>query len=311
MAEEYFKSVDQRGSTTNHTIEWNDIVKKQIADLTQQYSNDSDVKKALGRWHEDITLGIKHNKNYSPHINGFYMIWMQHGTWYENFLLSQASTGAGFSPGTGKVEGISASIEDGPLKFSTFANSFNMLATDIDIPDITQEYTAVSSRIRNSFVPSRNYFVSDFNISYIENINLEVIRYHEAWLKYMERLKRGEIKAYNDKTECAAANSRDIFLDMPFTNAVWVAVFRPFTTDIQLLIKLMGVMPVNMPLKQVVGNRSNSKMTVLNIQYKAADMFYKFYNGSKGMLEDKGDLFKAFKAEILKPLADATTTPTK
>jgi hypothetical protein len=107
---------------------------------------------------------------------------------------------------------------------------------------------------------------------------------------------------YNEE-ECRRKNSGDIFLDMPFTNAIWVAVFRPFTTDIQLLIKLIGVMPVTMPLKQVVGNRSSSKLTVLNMQYKAADMFYKFYNGTKGMLEDKdGKLFNSFNEEILKPL---------
>jgi hypothetical protein len=178
-----------------------------------------------------------------------------------------------------------------------------MLATDIDVPDITEEYISVSSRIRNSFVPSRNYFVSDFSVSYIENVNLEIMRYHEAWHKFMNLLKRGEIDMYDNRLECAKANSRDIFLDMPFTNAIWVAAFRPFTTDIQMLVKLVGVMPVSMPLKQIVGNRSASKMTVLNMQYKAADMFYKFYNGTKGMLADKdGKLFNSFKNEILQPL---------
>jgi hypothetical protein len=230
------------------------------------------------------------------------MVWMQHGTWYDEYK-------AGYIGDSG-VESFPG-ISEAPSFTSTDRNSFNMLATDIDVPDITQEYTSVSSRIRNSFVPSRNYFVSDFNISYIENVNLEVIRYHEAWMKFMERLKRGEVNMYAGADDCATKNTKDIFLDMPFTNAVWVAVFKPFTTDIQLLIKLMGVMPVNMPLKQIVGNRSASKMTVLNIQYKAADMFYKFYNGTKDMLEDKGLLFQSFNSEIIKPLTSATTTPTK
>jgi hypothetical protein len=227
---------------------------------------------------------------------------MVHGTWYQKYLNHTGSlTDDEYNPI--EAPGISPLTTAGPLKASTDRNSFNMLATDIDIPDLTEEYISVSSRIRNSFVPSRNYFVSDFNVSYIENVNLEVMRYHEAWHKFMNLLKRGEIDMYDNKQECAKANSRDIFLDMPFTNAIWVAVFRPFTTDIQMLVKLVGVMPVNMPLKQIVGNRSASKMTVLNMQYKAADMFYKFYNGTKGMLEDKdGKLFNSFKEEILKPL---------
>ncbi len=294
------KSVDSTGKIDGSGKSWDEIVTEQIVSLSSRYTGDEAVNKILGQWHRDITLGIKRNENYSPHINGFYMIWMVHGTWYQRYLKHMAATDSGSILPT-----ISSPITKGQIDPSTTRNSFNMLATDIDVPDITEEYISVSSRIRNSFVPSRNYFVSDFSISYIENINLEVIRYHEAWFKYLELLKRGEIDMYDSDNPCKDAN-RGAFLDMPFTNAVWVAVFHPFTTDIQLLIKLVGVMPVTMPLKQVVGNRSASKMTVLNMQYKAADIFYKFYNGTKEMLADKeGNLFKSFDTEVLKPLRDA------
>jgi hypothetical protein len=184
------------------------------------------------------------------------------------------------------------------LSMTNPGSYFNMLATDIDIPDITEEYTSVSSRLRNSFIPSRNYFVSDFNISYIESVNLDVIRYHEAWFKFMQLITRGEIPFSEE--DCILHNS-GYFLDMPFSNAVWVAVFKPFTTEIQLLIKLIGVMPVTMPLKQVIGNRSQSKMTVLNISYKASDLLYKFYNNTKEFIEDKGNLAESFRKEVMNP----------
>jgi hypothetical protein len=62
-------------------------------------------------------------------------------------------------------------------------------------------------------------------------------------------------------------------------------------------------MPVTMPLKQVVGNRSQSKMTVLNMSYKAADLFYKFYNNTQEFLKDAesgGLLASSFKKEVMK-----------
>ncbi len=306
MAE--LKTVDQIGKVNGVGSSWDDIVRKQIQNLSSTYTGNDAVNKVLGKWHEDITLGVKRNANYTPHVNGFYMVWMVHGTWYKKYqhYLSSGLADPGNSDdyeGGHAIDQLpypsSSGISGSP---STIGNSFNMLATDIDIPDITEEYISVSSRLRNSFMPSRNYFVSDFSISYIENINLEVIRYHEAWMKFLELVKRGEIEMYGEG-ECRSVEAgRDIFLDMPFSNAVWVAVFHPFTTDIQLLIKLIGVMPVNMPLKQVVGNRSASKLTVLNLQYKATDIHYKFYNGSKAMLEDKGLLVRSFKHEVLAPL---------
>ncbi len=313
MADE-LKTVDQLGQINGAGSTWEEIVRKQIDRLASTYTGDDSVNKILAKWHNDITQGVKRNPNFSPHVNGFYSIFMVHGTWYEKYKehmgLSDAVVYDPDDPDNyegsgeyGNPAGLGDLSTDGAIKVSNVETSFNMLATDIDVPDVTEEYISVSSRIRNSFVPSRNYFVSDFSISYIENINLEVIRYHEAWMKYLELLKRGEVEMYN-ATECKNAN-RGPFLDMPFTNAIWVVVFHPFTTDIQLLIKLIGVMPVTMPLKQVIGNRSNSKMTVLNMQYKATDMFYKFYNGSKDMLADDNLLASSFRSEILKALPDA------
>jgi hypothetical protein len=285
------------GSTKQTELTWDAIVAKQIEKTAANYSiqgNDSEsvnVRKILQRWHRDVTQGYKRDDNFTPHINGFYMIFMVHGTWYDDYQkfiqgqdkknLSVAPDGKQFKPGMST------------LSFKNNGSYFNMLATDIEIPDMTEEYTSVSSRLRNSFVPSRNYFVSDFSISYIENINMDVMRYHEAWHKYMTLIRRGEL---NHTGNC---DSGGYFLEMPYTNAVWVAVFRPFTTDIQLIVKLIGVMPVTMPLKQLIGNRSASKMTVLNISYKSADLFYKFYNNTQEFINDNGELAKSFRFEVM------------
>jgi len=284
---------------------WDSIVSSQIDELSQRYSKDEKINNILATWQKNITLGYKHNKGFTPHVNGFYMIFMVHGPWYDEYK-SYVSSGnkAGLSelPDSKKAShGKAENMENFELNNP---NSYlNMLATDIDVPDLTEEYTSVSSRLRNSFVPSRNYFVSDFNISYIENINLDIMRYHDAWHKYMQLIKRGEhistdSGSNNSDKESCKSNNDGYFLDMPFSNAVWVAVFKPFTTEIQMIIKLMGVMPVTLPIKQVIGNRSSSKMTVLNMSYKAADVFYKFYNNTDEFLKDDGMLAQSFKQEI-------------
>ena len=287
---------------------WDAIIAAQIQKLARRYESTdgqrSTISTVLAKWHQNVTLDYKHNNNFTPHVNGFYMIFMVHGPWYAQYQsyvetegnkagLSKMPKGAAFDHGQTQGQTM------GTINLENPNSHLNMLATDIDVPDITEEYISVSSRIRNSFVPSRNYFVSDFTISYIENINLDIIRYHEAWHKYMNLIKRGEVDVYST-LECQEKSTRTYFLDIPYSNSVWVAVFRPFTTEIQLLIKLTGVMPVNMPLKQVVGNRSASKMTVLNMQYKAADIFYKFYNSTTEFAKDDGLLAKAFRTEVLK-----------
>ena len=300
----YFRNVQDMlkgkdDSDTNTDIDafdksWNQFVVDQIDSLYSKYSNTS-VSTVLKTWHKMLTIDPKHSNYFSPHVNGFYMIFMVHGTWYKQYLnYLSGENKAGLSAKPEQSSNLqSLGVQDQAKSY------FNMLATDIEIPDITEEYTSVSSRLRNSFIPSRNYFVSDFNISYVENINLDIIRYHDAWTKYLELLKRGDIpdELYSND-DCKKGNN-GMFLDMPFSNAVWVAVFKPFTFEIQMLIKLMGVLPVTLPLKQIIGNRSQTKLTVLNITYKAADIFYKFYNNFDEFNNDDGILAKSFKNEII------------
>ncbi len=283
--------------------EWDKIVVKQIEELSSRYTKDDSVKKILDKWHANVTIGYKHDKNFTPHINGFYMIFMVHGTWRNDFTsagttrIYDQNDSENYEGTAEGAPGISSPQNGaGNITLENPNSYLNMLATDIDIPDITEEYVSVSSRIRNSFVPSRDYFVSDFSISYIENINLDIIRYHESWHKYLNLMKRGEVTG----TYSCDKKDESYFIDMPYTNAVWVVIFKPFTTEIQGLIKLMGVLPVTLPLKQIVGNRSASKLTVLNMSYKSADIFYKFYGGTDDMLADDGILVKSFKSEILK-----------
>jgi len=312
MANEKFNAAEVQGilngltnNAKNNGETWDSLVSDQITQLSKRYSGDAKTNAILANWHKNITLDYKHNKGFSPHVNGFYMVFMVHGPWYsmyQDYVHGHNEAGLSELPDAkkashGKLEQMDA------FNLSNPNSNLNMLATDIDIPDITEEYTSVSSRLRNSFVPSRNYFVSDFNISYIENINLDIMRYHEAWHKFMQLIKRGEhigtgiTNFSGDKAQCRERN-KGYFLDMPFSNAVWVAVFKPFTTEIQMIVKLMGVMPITMPLKQVIGNRSQSKMTVLNISYKAADIFYKFYNSTDEFLQDDNILAKSFRQEV-------------
>jgi hypothetical protein len=302
-------------SSDNPKVEktWDDFVISQIDNLSKKYTKDASINKILAAWHKDATIGNKHHKGFSPHINGFYMIFMVHGTWYEDMYKSKYMGELGNPNGLSQLPKAPEGKE--PFSLQNPHSYLNMLATDIDVPDMTEEYTSVSSRLRNSFVPSRNYFVSDFNISYIENSNLDIMRYHEAWFKFMELIRRGEAigtslaDSGSDSTSCAE-NNKGYFLDMPFTNAVWITIFKPFTTEIQAIIKLIGVMPVTFPLKQIVGNRSQSKMTVLNMTYKAADVFYKFYNGTSDLLEDAksgGALAKAFHEEVFSKMDEPST----
>lgn len=235
------------------------FIQDNIKKLTETYDNDN-IQKKMNEWYTGVTSGYKYKV--TPHVNGFYFVFMSHGTWYDEYLKYMKTGDPKYT--------LSPVLNEG----KNVDKNFFRLATDIDIPDINKEYISVSSRLRNSFSPSRDYFVSDFNISYIEDRDLTITRYHEAWDKYISLLKLGRIQS---NVENINANS-SYFIDTPYTNAVWVVLLKPFSAEIQMLIKLIGVVPVNFSLKNIIGNRSSSKISTLTQTYKASNIFYKIYN---------------------------------
>jgi hypothetical protein len=140
----------------------------------------------------------------------------------------------------------------------------------------------------------------DFNISYIENSDMYIIRYHELWHKAIELYRRGKIQmSLND----FISTKSKYFYQVPYANGIFVLIFD-ISYQVRGLIYLVGVKPVSMPLKQVVGNRSGSKMTVYNIQYKLSNMYYKFFKDTKDFNKyldqsDKYVLANLFKKNLL------------
>jgi len=217
----------------------------------------------------------------APHVNGYYYIHMVPGPWVntlkgekgETFELTDAFNFAGSDL---SYVGKSGALFDRVLK------QFGQLATDIDIPQINIEYESVSGRSRNLNYASKVHFAGDFSINFLENFNNDIFRYHESWFKYIDALKKGFLKSPTIKN-----SNNSEFIDVPYFNAVWVAVYAPFTTNIRLLIKIMGVSPINLPFKQVIGDRGKNALTTINQSYKSNDMIYKFYEDSTNQEKDK------------------------
>ena len=121
--------------------EWNKIVVDQISKLAQNYSGNENVKNILGKWLENVTIGFKHNEKFSPHVNGFYMIFMVHGTWYDKYKSYVSGVGSTGTTPTHSDNATGLSSAPAPWILGKNPKSYmNMMATDVDIPDITEEY---------------------------------------------------------------------------------------------------------------------------------------------------------------------------
>jgi len=254
-------------------------------------SQENPILKMLKNKYLDLTVNL--GKNWHPYVNGRYMIFMNHGPW----VNAVANMTNNFD--------ISETTIDYMKSIQNFNSLYTRLATDIDLPQASNEYMNVSTRNQSITNFTRTSLMPDFSISYIEDQkDLSIVQYHDAWFKMLELYRRGVVN-YNQPN----SKTNSYFYNIPYLNSVWVLIFD-INMQIRGLIYLIGVKPVNHPLKEFLGNRSSSKMTVYNLQYKTTNMYYDFFKNTDDFLsklnkkdqnQTKGNiLIKKFNTDMLK-----------
>ena len=214
-------------------------------------------------------LGLKLlDKNFSPHVNGFYYISVDPGTWI-NYTDKPASY----------CDDYAAAIAD-------FRNNCATYITDIDVPNLTMEYDTISGKARSINYATKTSYGSDFSLNILNDYNNYCLKYIDCQFRFISAYKKGSLAPQNSANY--VLQSGDSFTEIPYFDAVWVVMFKPFTFQIAGIIKILGVSPVNWPFKNVLGDRSKNELTSLNMNYKSTDMVWKLYGDSpSGPLYDE------------------------
>lgn len=257
-----------------------------------------DLKKLLGHDY----------KKFEPYISGNYAVFMQHGSWF-NFLSLANSGESGVNNPVFKY--ISSLDPDKQSKNSNLYKSelfsgtsylssikLSQSISDIQFPESQKEYIPISTRQKNSFVNTRDYVGSDFSINFIENKDMNIVQYHEAWHKVIDLVRDGKVYIGNPNNVNQGTNAKineinKYLIENPLVNTVWIVILEPFSTKIKGLFALFGVLPVNMPLKTLIGDRNSPKIVNYSMNYKFMDMQYAFYDDWAALEKSASDINNA------------------
>ena len=212
-------------------------------------------------------LGLRYlDKDFSPHVNGFYYVSVESGTW------ANSATGKNFSSDYKKA------INDFQINCSSYI-------TDIDMPNLSLEFDSLSGKARSLHYATKMSYSSDFSLNILNDSNNYCMKYLDCHLQFIGGYRKGTIEVPQDDYATLAGPQ---FMNIPYFDAVWVVIFKPFSFKIDCVIKILGVAPANMPFKQIIGDRAKSNLSSLNVNYKSTDMFYKFYGDTpSGPLYDE------------------------
>jgi hypothetical protein len=99
------------------------------------------------------------------------------------------------------------------------------------------------------------------NISYFDTDDLTIYNAHKTWTSYITDVVKGFIDpggSYIDNNE----------LDYP--GSIYIIKFKSDLNTPVYIGKCVGVFPVGLPTKEIIGSRSNPALTICNISYSCA-----------------------------------------
>lgn len=244
----------------NSALRLNELAYANIEAQSSKKNFTEDHKLFLKNFIKQMVLDPRNH--WAPHVNGWYYINMVGGSW-EDQVISMTSDSSN------EFKEFSPNAKDIIVRAK---KEFGHLIKDLDSFQMGIDYESISGRLRTISVATRTNISNEFSLSWKENADADVFRYHEYWYDFIEAHKKGFIPSTSSYAD------EDFFIEVPYFNAVWVAILKPFTMELQGLMKFMGVAPTSLPIKEFLGQRGASQATTYNISYKVVDVIVQMYD---------------------------------
>jgi hypothetical protein len=183
--------------------------------------------------------------------------------------------GTGFAGGIPDISGYNVIFLKPPIMSGLFWNPLKTVKyfyNCLDTVFLAQDYNPPETQILNNEIASTMnlrvpYGVGrssggNFTISYLENATLDVYEMHHTWFHYIEQVILGEVQPtelyYSDKT-------------LDYATCAYIIKYKPDLRSITYIGKAIGLFPVSIPTKEVVGTRNNYQTTVYTVPYICTD----------------------------------------
>ena len=199
-------------------------------------------------------------------VNGYSLIFLYPPD-FSGFKKLNQSLQSSITDTTTNVEGtVDFNYMPPDYAFYKYFRNYMMFAIEFDIPE--QEITVSDIQLANK---QNIEFVSGFNTSgnlsvrYIDNSYLQMYKFHSNWISYMKMIMRGDLEPADEYID-----SKEI----DYMSSMYILKFTPNMDIPNYIGKASGIFPKNLPIKELLGTRTENQLIMYNINY-----FYSMYEG--------------------------------
>ena len=195
---------------------------------------------------------------YNPDINGYTLIFFVPPA-LSGLTIPQKDPWSGEKIVKGDVEVVTKLHN--LSKFMTFA------AIDFTPPQEQVNTDKISSR--SGAIPFATEITTSeqVGVTYIDNIDLAIYKFHQVWIYYIWEIIEGKIKP---TAEFLNENNPSYFGAIDYAGSFYVVKYKPDFETVTYIGKCVGVFPQSLPAKELIGQRTSNELTTLPFNYLCA-----------------------------------------
>ena len=186
------------------------------------------------------------NENFMPDINGYSLIFMM------------PPDLSGYSIGGNRHDG-----------YYNIAKKFVFLAMDFTPPAVQVDMASVSGSSGGIPFGTKVTKGGQCSITFLDTSDIEVFKFHKLWVDYIDKIVKGSLtpqSKYLDPNNAA-------FGAVDYMSSAYVMRLKPVAgvkNNILYIGKAIGIFPLNLPDKEVIGRRDTNELTTLPMTYSCA-----------------------------------------
>ena len=173
------------------------------------------------------------NKNIEYHINGFTLISMMH----------PHLSGIGRSPESFLGDGLTANI--------LFALDYNGIEVNVNTSNVQGYITYATAKSSSGQV----------SCSYIDSSALHIYSFHKLWIDYIDAVRLGVLEPSGHYIDTKT---------LDYVGSIYAVSFKPDMTSPVYTSKSIGIFPVTLGDKEILGSRTDNAIGITPISYQCA-----------------------------------------
>jgi len=258
---------ERRQSLTDSSITNPSASKRFLQDIINEVFQNEPILKTF--------YNILYSPKFQPDINGYTLI----------FLIPPHLSGYMEDPRK-SMSGLFFDVS----KMSVF------LAVDMTPPNISVEYDETTGSSTSVVYASELRVSKQTTVSYIDDSNLSVFSYHKIWADYIRDVTHGSVEPSDEYL-------KDDFVELDYVGSIYCIRFRPSIGDklennILYIGKAVGVFPISLPDKEVIGTRQSNELTIVPISYMCSEYRQYVYNEDANPIHNHSWVLEDFKADV-------------